>query len=329
MSMTSVSPATTSFTLQNISRLAFPHSALWITATAMFAVNAIWIALSPRISIAPDWTTQNLGLIGTAAMLLLLRNFRDATFTGLLHRAWCLFMTALFASVLLNNLMVLNHVLMTIIFPMADDRLMSWDLALGLHWLAYAKYMTSIFVIQKILYAAYMHFTYAGVGLIAVILVCLDKRVRTIELAYLLTSAAVICLVVAVGFPARGTMALLADNELLTRLEFGAGTFFIDQLAETRGQGPLFLDPANLQGLASFPSFHTCLAVIIMRCSRGIWPTTLLGTAVGIAILAATPIYGGHYFVDVLGGGILMLIAVWLWHKQIFPNVKSSIPARA
>jgi hypothetical protein len=312
--------------LKALHHWAFPHVWLWVSALCMFSINAIWIGLSTRIAILPMWYFSNLGFAGIALLLALARGWREESFDWLLHRVWCLFMGALFASVLLNNLMVLNHLLMTINFPMADARLLAWDSALGFDWLSYSKAMTHFHPVQKTLSIAYQSMTYAGVGFIAAILICMNRRKRIIELAYLLTAAAFFCLIVAIGFPAHGTMALLADNELLARLEFGAGTFFIDQLDVTRSSAPLLLIPDQLQGLASFPSFHTCLGMIIMRCSRGHWFTGLTGKIIGVLIIAATPIYGGHYFVDLVSGAGLMALAIWFWQAKIASNVEETIP---
>jgi PAP2 superfamily len=325
------SAPTKTLSLKSLSRWAYPHPYLWATVITMFATNTIWIAVSSRISILPEWFSLNLGVLGVASVLLVMRNFRESSFDWFLHRFWCVFMCALFAALLLGNLMVLNHLLMTIVFPMADDRLLSWDRALGFNWLVYAKAMTSTKFVTTILDFAYLQLTYTGVGIVALGLVVLDLRKRTLELAFLLTAAAIFCLIVATGFPARAAMDILADDELLSRLNIGisnsqVGFYHITQLMELRGSAPVLLQPAELQGLATFPSFHTCLGVIIMRCSRGHWLTGSCGLAIGATIIASTPIYGGHYLVDLICAGVLMLSAIWFWQIKILPHVAAQIP---
>jgi membrane-associated phospholipid phosphatase len=64
------------------------------------------------------------------------------------------------------------------------------------------------------------------------------------------------------------------------------------------------------EGLITFPSYHAALGVIFatsfwtVRSLR--WP----GLAVNTVMIAATPIDGGHYFIDVLAG--IMVAAVSL-----------------
>ena len=50
---------------------------------------------------------------------------------------------------------------------------------------------------------------------------------------------------------------------------------------------------AQLSSLVTFPSVHTALAY-------------------GILMIAATPIWGGHYLVDLIAGAAMAIGAVWL-----------------
>ena len=65
------------------------------------------------------------------------------------------------------------------------------------------------------------------------------------------------------------------------------------------------LDPAAMAGLVSFPSFHTLLAVLVAcSCARlpRLFPFVVLLEA---AIVACTPLMGGHYIADVVAGGAI------------------------
>jgi membrane-associated phospholipid phosphatase len=71
------------------------------------------------------------------------------------------------------------------------------------------------------------------------------------------------------------------------------------------------LDLSFLPGLVSFPSFHTAAGVIIVA---SFWRTAFLLPALlfSAAMIAGTPIFGGHYFVDMLSGAAIacaMLVA--------------------
>ena len=58
----------------------------------------------------------------------------------------------------------------------------------------------------------------------------------------------------------------------------------------------------NIEGIITFPSFHSVVAVLVAAC---LWPIRILrwpALALDVLMLAATPIYGGHYLVDVMAG---------------------------
>jgi membrane-associated phospholipid phosphatase len=74
-------------------------------------------------------------------------------------------------------------------------------------------------------------------------------------------------------------------------------------------------DAANLKkldgnGLIAFPSFH-CTAALLF-----VWSTWTIGwlrvpmMAVCLALLIATPIFGGHYISDMIAGAVVMVVSV-------------------
>ncbi|RZM37528.1 MAG: hypothetical protein EOP67_00825 [Sphingomonas sp.] len=65
------------------------------------------------------------------------------------------------------------------------------------------------------------------------------------------------------------------------------------------------LDLSMLMGIVSFPSFHATLAAIFIWAFRALPRLTLAGQAWGILTILATPVFGGHYGVDVIMGLIL------------------------
>src|SRR5262249_46307597 len=84
------------------------------------------------------------------------------------------------------------------------------------------------------------------------------------------------------------------------------GLYFVDALSQVRGHATVMLDPEQMPGLVSFPSFHTAAGLIIAAC---LWRTSLFWPAVVFSALmiAATPVLGGHYFVDLLSGAAVTL----------------------
>lgn len=310
-------------TLAEFKQWAFPHWILWSAVLALFAVNSLWLGLSTRISIEPNWMTGNAILTVAAFAIITFRMSKPEKFDWFLHRLWSILLYVLLSALLMRNLQVLNHLTMSINLPMADDRLMAWDVALGFDWLAYSKWLTASPLLNEILFFAYNQITFSGLAALAVILIVLNDRRRELEIIYLVVVTAIVCITMATAFPAKATMALLGDQELLARLQIGTGVLHVDQLLALRGNGPVFLRPDDMQGLVSFPSFHTCMALIIAWCSRGRWYTIAIGTVIGAAIVAGTPIFGGHYLVDVLGGMAVTAGAIWVWRAKIEQNISN------
>ncbi len=314
-------PARKPFSLNDLKQWAFPHWTLWCAVLTLFAANGVWLDLSTRISIEPRWMTGNTILIVVAFASIVFRIFKPEKFDWFLHRLWSVLLYVLLSALLMRNLQVLNHLTMSTNLPMADDRLMEWDVALGFDWLAYSKWLTASPLITQILFFAYNQITFTGLAALAVMLIILNDRKRAFEIIYLVVVTAIVCIVVATVFPAKATMALLGDQELLSRLQIGTGVLHVEQLMALRGNGPIFMMPEDMQGLVSFPSFHTCMALIIAWCSRGRWYTATIGTVIGAAIIAGTPIFGGHYLVDILGGMAITAAAIWVWHNNIHQHI--------
>jgi membrane-associated phospholipid phosphatase len=312
-------------TLADFKNWAFPHWVLWVAVLATFAVTATWLGLSARISIAPMWVVGNLVLSFGGILLIIFRAMRPQIFDWFLHRLWCVLLCTLISAVLMRNLQVLSHLIMSTNLPMADDTLMAWDKGLGFDWLAYSKFITSSPAVTSALFFAYNQLTFGGLAAVAAVIIALNMRRRSIEIIYLVVVTALICITTAAYFPARATMALLGDAELLSRLQIGTGVLHVEQLMALRGDGLIFMTPDNMQGLVSFPSFHTCMALIIAWCCRGHWLTSIVGIIVGAAIIAGTPIFGGHYLVDVLGGAAVFALALIAWRNWIEPQLQPRI----
>jgi membrane-associated phospholipid phosphatase len=65
------------------------------------------------------------------------------------------------------------------------------------------------------------------------------------------------------------------------------------------------IDLAHAEGLVSFPSFHACLAVVCAAAARGLGPARFVFYLLNLLIVIASPMIGGHYFVDIFAGLLL------------------------
>ncbi len=88
---------------------------------------------------------------------------------------------------------------------------------------------------------------------------------------------------------------------------------YLDQvrdLAPVRDGVLRHLDLFGLAGIVTFPSFHAASALLY---GWALWPVRWIrpfAVFANVAMLAATPIAGGHYFVDLLAGLAVALAAI-------------------
>ena len=73
----------------------------------------------------------------------------------------------------------------------------------------------------------------------------------------------------------------------------------------------------DLTGLVGFPSFHAASGVLFIWGSRPMPRLHGPILAVNVMMIAATPMEGGHYLVDVLGGLLVATLAAMLVHDRV------------
>jgi membrane-associated phospholipid phosphatase len=78
-----------------------------------------------------------------------------------------------------------------------------------------------------------------------------------------------------------------------------------------RGSNLYFVLP-DMVGIVSFPSFHTVLAVLAIYITRGTGAVGSLFTIWNVIMLFSIAPIGGHYFVDMIGGGVVLAVSVGL-----------------
>lgn len=268
----------------------------WPLVAALAVIDAAWIAFA-------DWSIRPQGIVASAlavaallAPLGLARYRRDERLSTTL-RAGAVFIAFTNVAALLSYLVVGTNA------PLVDARLDAWDRAIGFDWMALLAWMQAHPAIHKPLRFAY----HSGFPQIAALLIYLGFTRRSKqqgEFIALFIAAGSIAIVVSGFFPAAGpwthyTLSSLVDVSPMSHF------------APVRDGSLRHFDSAHVQGLISIPSMHTAIAMLLVYAVRGtrlLRPSALLN---GLMI-AATPIEGGHYLVDVLAGAAMtaLLIAI-------------------
>ncbi|MCK1395106.1 phosphatase PAP2 family protein [Bradyrhizobium sp. 1] len=82
-----------------------------------------------------------------------------------------------------------------------------------------------------------------------------------------------------------------------------------------------------LSGIVSFPSFHAASAVLYMWA---LWPVRGIGgiaAALNLLMIAATPVIGAHYLVDLAGGIAVAAASIWVTKFYVERLGRTSVSA--
>ena len=215
-----------------------------------------------------------------------------------------------------------------------DDRLAAADARLGLDWPAIRR-------VADRLPAALWVGAIAYHGLVAQMIVCIVAlsaagragELRRAVVAAILSGAVTIAISGAV--PAMGNLVDPASYRHLWPSVAWQERALIAGLRDGSGR---VLDLTRLMGIVSFPSYHATLAVILAWAQRNLPVLRVASPACAGVTILATPLFGGHYGVDVLAGLGLAVAAIavapWLatrrtWSPALSPPLsrRSAPPA--
>ena len=293
----------------------FPHWSLWLALTGLMALNLLWIGLDPRLGLSPRSILAMLVVGVGTPLALAYRVLRGRSFDRVLEALFLMLMVALFAGLFTQQVNLFSHLMMSLNLPLMDGRFIAWDEAVGFDWNAYAQAVGATARSRAVLLVSYSFVIPVAYLALVVVPILARRHERIHELAFLVSLSGFVCVTVAGLLPAYGAWETLATAQTTALLKGPFLQEMVAQIRVLRSGAPVSFNFRAMEGLASFPSFHACLAIIIIWCSRGRWYTALPGAVAGLVILAATPVYGGHYGVDLLGGAAVMAGAILLWRR--------------
>jgi PAP2 superfamily len=195
----------------------------------------------------------------------------------------------------------LTYVAASANLPLQDVALDAVDRAFGLDWMAYFNFIYSHHALLFAVVLAYSMIGWPVFGVPIVLGLARNyRRLQEFTLAFGIALA--VTTIISSFVPAMGTYDLLhfvPDPNVYT-----PGSY-LEQLRDlplVRDGSLRHLDLANLTGIVTFPSFHAAAAVLYLWA---LWPVHWfrpIAVVANIAMLLATPLAGGHYFIDVLAG---------------------------
>jgi len=203
-------------------------------------------------------------------------------------------------------------------YPLVDNALITLDHALGFDWMTHLSWVDAHPAIALLF--RYAYFSSGPQIMLIVALLFVYKQLAHIQhyiIALVLT--AIITIFLAAVFPAVGAYVHYnIDVASLAHVHPAAGRIHEAPLLALRsGQMSTLVFP--LEGLVTFPSFHSALSALLIYAS---WPVPWLrrvAVPLNILVIGSTPSNGGHWLVDVLGGLAIAMAVITFVRLRIAP----------
>lgn len=206
---------------------------------------------------------------------------------------------------------VLSYAGIAMNLPLRDSAFVALDEAIGFDWIAFLDFSSRAPLLPYLLIAAYHS---SGFQVIAIVVgLAFTGRILTLDrflLAYMISGLMVI--LVSTLVPAVGAYVYHDPDPTVMGMTAKAGIWHLRDFEALRAGVFTELNLAAAEGLISFPSFHTALAVLTIWASWSWrwfrWPVFV----VNVLVIISTLPEGGHYLVDLFAGGAIAVLAIAL-----------------
>jgi hypothetical protein len=225
---------------------------------------------------------------------------------------WIAFGTETTAQIMIIMLLatLLTYPVAAADFPYRDTTFYAADRALGFNWRAYLGLVNDHPWVGHVFNAAYYSMK-VQFAIVISALVATSRFLRLQHYALVLAVALIAALPIFMLMPAVAYYAHLG----ITPVDFANITpsvpyAHIAHLEGMRTGATHLIRLDHLEGMITFPSFHTTAAITFCWA---IWPLRRLRpwmVAMNALLLASTPIDGGHYLTDLIGGAAMALFAI-------------------
>ena len=212
--------------------------------------------------------------------------------------------------VAVSVLTTLTYLATSVALPSWDKTLLAWDLALGFDFRSYLQFINDHPRLLAILGPSYSSITWQMLAM-GVILPLVGNRLRSAQAICAFALALLATTFISALVPAIGVYDTLGLKP--SDFPYFEPQGYYDTLRDApllRSGGLHGLTLSRLVGVLTFPSFHAASAIFY---TWAFWPLTLIRPLIvpwNIAMIAATPLGGGHYFVDVLAGILVAALAI-------------------
>ena len=300
------------------------HMAIvWSCVLLCIAADVIWLPGS-GLSFAPsNWTVLLQGFVSCllAGAFIAFASHRlstDARRPAVLLRKALLLTDLLWRTVLPIGALLVAGVMLSYVItaanqPLRDNLLANADHLLGFDWPSFLKATNSSPIIVTLLTTAYQS-TGLVTELVLVWLVFQRRGERLAELIAVLSLSTVALCITMWLLPAAGAFSYFRPApQLFDRFAaYGEMWTFGLTFAMLRDGSLAAFDLSTIDGIVSFPSFHTMLGVMTINAARDTRWLLIPVLVVNATMILATMPVGGHHLTDVLAGAGLTIGAALL-----------------
>lgn len=275
----------------------------WQITLAMAILTAIALNLA-GLDIRVELSADALMIIGGYAFLTVY--YRSISQKPGIARALVSF-GQLVAVVLMGIL--LSYAASAAPLPYRDAELQAIDRWLGFERQAYIGFLKHNDGLLAILGFAYN--TMMRQNLLVLFVTIIARRTDRLQ-AYTIAFAIAVTATAAIAIFVPAANAMIYVDKVPTDLSTLAdgGHSYFPTLEALRNGGLRVIDLGRLEGLISFPSFHTANAILFVWA---LWPIRILRfvlVPLNFLLIASTPLCGAHYVTDVVGGAVVAWGAV-------------------
>ena len=278
----------------------------WILLAAVCAVFALSLALT-------DFSIDPLGVWALCGVVALYAGFAYYNAKAP-HRGnpTIVFMLGSFAqTILITGVMTpITYVAAATALPMRDASLYAIDQALHLDWRSYFYFVHDRPLLIGLFARAYSMIGFQ-VLIVPLVLAAAGRFRRLQQYVLALILALLVTTVVSTAFPAMGLYYHLgltpADHPNL----FPASYYdYLRDMPAVRDGSLRHLNIFSLTGVLTFPSFHAATAVLYAWAVAPVRWVGPIAIVINAIMFFSTPIGGGHYFVDLIAGTAVTVVAI-------------------
>jgi hypothetical protein len=210
---------------------------------------------------------------------------------------------------------ILSYLSATVALPLQDELLASVDNALGFQWLALFKWVWHQPGVGCLLATCY-HSLMLEIIALGVWLSWQRHEQRIREFFWVVYLASLLTGIIATTLPAAGAF-----------LHYGVPdrADWLHDLDALRDGSNLHFVLPDMVGIDTFPSFHTTLALLVIYIARGTGAIGRLFMAWNAMMLFSIPPFGGHYLVDMIGGGVVLAVSIGIFRCAVRVNRRRDI----